>query len=155
MPRRNWKRFHPNSLRAALQGCLDFARERHNRSIQQVSDLMGLKSHWTLYKWLESGRMPATLIRPFEHACGATFVSEFLALSAGKITIDIPTGQRPTAEDLLALQEVCSLAVRELLRFAKEEKDPDRVVAAITPALEQLCWHRRNVQTHIQPELDL
>ena len=59
MPRTNWKKFHPNSLQDAMEGCTKFALEKHNRGIDRIAGLMGLASKYTLYKWLGNGRMPA------------------------------------------------------------------------------------------------
>ncbi|MCU8084256.1 hypothetical protein [Shewanella sp. SM23] len=66
--RRNWEKVRANNLRHLMALCLEFAREKQNLSVDRVADLMGLPSKWTLYKWLENGRIPAVLIRPFEHA---------------------------------------------------------------------------------------
>ena len=70
MTRRNWKRIRPHSLRYALELCKEHARERRNLSVERIAELMGLADHWALYKWFQSGRIPANLIRPFEHVCG-------------------------------------------------------------------------------------
>ena len=59
MRRRNWKRVNPTSLRHAMELCLDYGREKRNLSVDRVADLMGMPSKYTLYKWLENGRMPA------------------------------------------------------------------------------------------------
>ncbi|MDO5940617.1 hypothetical protein [Burkholderia cepacia] len=75
MSRRNWKRVRPMSLRHALELCKDYAKERHNLSVERIAERMGLADHWTLYKWFQSGRMPLNLVRPFESACGIDFVT--------------------------------------------------------------------------------
>lgn len=156
MPRRNWKNFRPSCLSSAMEGCLNFAREKHNRSVEQVSDLMGAKK-WTVYKWIENRKIPAHMIRPFEHATGATFVSQYLALSAGYLTIPIPRGKRPTSDDTIELQAVCNAACTEIINFAKDKGNtkPEDVVAAIVPALEQLAWHKAEAERYTQPELEI
>ncbi|AOE92049.1 hypothetical protein LBM341_03799 (plasmid) [Ralstonia solanacearum] len=57
--RRNWKRIRPTSLRHALELCKDYAKERHNLSVERIAESMGLADHWTLYKWFQNGRMQA------------------------------------------------------------------------------------------------
>lgn len=155
MSRRNWKRVRPNSLRQAMQLCLDYARERHNRSVERVADLMGLASHWTLYKWMENGRLPAVLIRPFEHACGVTFVTDYVALSAHKLPVDMPAGKPAQDTDVLALQTQFNEAVNLLARFYKGDADAGETIAALTAAMADIANHRANVAQSLEPELAL
>lgn len=155
MSRRNWKRVRPNSLRESMELCLEFARDKHNRSIDRIADMMGLPSKWTLYKWLESGRMPATLIRPFEHACGATFMTDWIAQSAHKLVIDIPQGRAATEMDIADLQGRLADVMGQLIRFYKGESNADQTVAGITDVMAGLAWHRANVSRQAAPELDL
>ena len=68
MTRRNWKTFNPRSLRDALEGCKDFAQERHNRSVERIAELAGEESHWTVYGWMRDGSIPGKKIPAFEHA---------------------------------------------------------------------------------------
>lgn len=155
MSRRNWKRVRPTSLRQAMQLCLDHARERHNRSVERVADLMGQPSHWIIYKWIESGRLPAVLIRPFEHACGATFVTDYLATSAHKLLVDIPCGRPARDTDVLALQTQFNEAVNLLARFYRGEAEADATLAALTAAMGEIAGHRANVAQSLAPELAL
>lgn len=155
MRRRNWKRVNPTSLRHAMELCLDYGREKRNLSVERVADLMGIPSKWTLYKWLENGRMPTTLIRPFEHACGATFITQYIGASAQKLLIDIPAGKPASQDDLLTLQTALNDAVSLLARFYKGEIESDQVVGGITQAMGQLAGHRCNVEKAAAPELAL
>ncbi|MCA8013583.1 hypothetical protein [Burkholderia cenocepacia] len=155
MSRRNWKRIQPHSLRHALELCKEHARERRNLSVERISEHMGLADHWTLYKWFQSGRMPISLIRPFEDACGADFVTRWVAASAGRLIIDIPTGRDATAEDMQILQRTLNAAVGQLLDFYAGSANADETIATIQQAMEGLAWHRGNVERHVQPELDL
>jgi hypothetical protein len=95
MPGRNWKRVAPTTLSNAIELCIEFAKEKHNRSVDRIAELIGLANKYTLYKWIESGKLPAISIRPFEHACGCDFVTRYLAHSAHKLLIDIPSAARP------------------------------------------------------------
>lgn len=155
MARRNWKRLTPTSLRHAIELCLEYARERRRLSVDRVADLMGLPSKWALYKWLESGRMPAILIRPFEHACGCTYVTQYLATSAHKLLVDIPSGQPARNEDVLELQTGFNDAVNLLARFYRGEGSAEETMAALSQAMSEIAGHRENVSKSLTPELGL
>lgn len=155
MPRRNWKRVSPTSLRHAMELCLEHGREKRNLSVDRVADLMGLANKWTLYKWLENGRMPANLVRPFEHACGATFMSQYIATSAHKLLVDIPTGKPAQDDDVLALQGACNEAINLLARFYRGDADADATAAALTGLMGEIAGHRERVNKSLTPELSL
>ena len=142
MRRRNWKRVNPTSLRHAMELCLEHGREKKNLSVDRVADLMGMASKYTLYKWLENGRMPAVMIRPFEHACGATFITQYIGTSAQKLLIDIPAGQPASQDDLLTLQSTLNDAVTLLAQFYKGNLESEEVMAGLTTAMGQLAGHR-------------
>ncbi|SFB28272.1 hypothetical protein SAMN05216248_10451 [Pseudomonas simiae] len=91
MNRRRWKTIQPTSLRHGLELCKDFAKEAHNMSVERIAVEMGVTDQWTVYKWLQTGRMPANMIRPYERACGCDYVTRWIAASAGRLTIVIPT----------------------------------------------------------------
>ena len=155
MARRSWKRMAPTSLREAMELCLEYGRAKRNLSVDRVADLMGLSSKWTLYKWLENGRMPAVLIRPFEHACGATFVTQYIATSAHKLLVDIPSGRRAGHDDVLALQTGFNEAVNLLARFYEGSASADETMAALTKTMTEIAVHRENVSKAMEPELEL
>jgi len=155
MARRNWKRVAPTSLRHAMELCLEYGREKRNLSVDRVADLMGLTSRWTLYKWLESGKMPAILIRPFEHATGATFVTRYIATSAHKLLVDIPNGKPAKDIDVLALQTGFNEAVNLLARFYQGEASAEETMASLTQTMSDIAAHRENVSKALAPELSL
>lgn len=154
MGRRNWKRIQPASFSHAMELCLLHAKERHNRSVDQVADLMGLANKWVIYKWVESGKLPGILIRPFEHACGIDYVTRYIAHSNHKLLIDIPTGRAVTENDIHELQSHFNDALGLLLKFRHGDQNTDETIAAITTVLQDLAWHRGNVEKSAQPELD-
>lgn len=155
MASRNWKRLQPHSLRHGMELCLEYARETRRLSVDRVADLIGLANRWTLYKWLESGRLPAVLIRPFEHACGADYVTRYLAATAQRLLIEIPTGRRCDAADINGLQASFTTAVGLLIRFYEGTASAEDTLAALTDALNGLAWHRVNVAKAQAPELPL
>lgn len=154
-PARNWKRLQPTSLRHALELCKEHARERLNRSVERIADEMGITDHWTVYKWIQTGRIPANLIRPYEVACGIDYVTRWVAASAGKMLVDIPTGRRLEGADVIALHNGFGAALQLLTDFYAAKAQPDAVIAALTTHLQDVAWHRANVAQFATPELDL
>ena len=150
---RNWKRIQPNSLRDALRLCKDHALAKHNYSVERIADLMGITAD-LLYKWLASGRMPASSIPAYEHVCGINLVTRWLAASAGNLIIPMPTGRNADAEDLHALQEVLNAAAGQLIQFYTGKAEAASVLAAVQTGLEGLAWHKVNVEKHLQPEFE-
>ena len=155
MASRNWKRVAATSLPNAMELCIEYARDRHNRSVEGIAALMGVANKYTLYKWVESGKLPAISIRPFEHACGIDFVTRYLAHSTGKLLIEIPIGRCPGPEDVLRVQGSCHAAVDVLIKFYKGELTSEQASSAVTVAMEDLAWHRSNAAKLHAPELDL
>lgn len=153
--RRNWKRIQPTSLRHALELCKDHARERLNRSVEQLAELMGMTDHWTLYKWLESGRMPVVMLRPYQAACGIDFVTRWIAGSAGKLLIDIPTGRHLQAADITDLHGAFADATKLLTDFYAGRADQAETLEALTHHMQQVAWHHGNVGAHTNPQLEL
>lgn len=153
--RRNWKRIHPNSTVDALRLCKEYALETKNLSIERIADRMGA-SHDSLYKWLATGRMPLISLMSFELACGCHFASEFLAASAGKLVVSIPTGRASSTASMVELNTGFAEALQLLTDFyaAPAHTDPAETVAALTRHLQQVAFHQANVLQHATPELD-
>ncbi|MGC4077282.1 MAG: hypothetical protein QM702_09650 [Rubrivivax sp.] len=153
-PRRNWKRLQPTSLRHALELCKEHARERLNRSVERIADEMGIADHWTVYKWLQTGRIPANLIRPFEVACGIDYVTRWIAASSGKMLVDIPTGRHLAGTDVVALHNGFGAALQLLTAYYSNKADAAGTLEALTSHLADVAWHRANVAQFSTPELD-
>lgn len=151
--KRHWKTVQPRDLRNAHELCLEYARDKHNRSVDNVADLMGLTNKWTLYKWMEAGNLPVRMVKPFEHACGIAFVSKWLAMSDNKLVIDIPRGARVSSTDIQTLQAITHDAIGALIKFYNEQCDAESTMAAVQTSLEKMAWHRSNVEKFRQPEL--
>jgi len=151
--RRNWKLVKPTSAVAALRLCKEFAAERANLSVERIADRMGV-SHDSLYKWLSTGRLPAILLPTFEMVCGCHFTTEWLAASAGKLVIAMPTGKTATQTEMVALNTGFSAALQLLTDFYADRADPETTVAALTAHLTKVAWHHANVLQHAAPELD-
>ncbi|MEQ9132687.1 MAG: hypothetical protein RJQ08_08600 [Salinisphaeraceae bacterium] len=154
MARKRWKKTHPRDMQEAIRLCLDYAVHRHNRSVARVGDLVGV-SEWVIYKWMSEGSIPSRRIRPFEFACDATYVTEYLGHSAQKLIVDIPSGGDVSQDDLLNLQTVCNQAVNELTRYYRGEADTPDVLETVTRAMRELAGHRENVIKTDAPELPM
>lgn len=155
MTRRNWKSIRATSLRHAFELCKEHARAKRNLSVERIAELMGMDDHWALYKWLSSGRMPAVMIPNYENACGCHYVTQWLAASAGKMAIDIPTGRPCNQTDIQALQGLLHATTGALMAFYAGSADAPNTLAQIRAAMEGLGWHHGNVQQHDQPQLEL
>ncbi len=155
MTRPSWKRVSPCSLRQSMELSLEHARVKHNFSVDRVADLMGQSNKWTLYKWLENGRLPAVLIRPFESSCGIDLVTRYLGHSANKMLIDIPTGRKASGRELNELLASFSHASGLLVAFYESNSSPAETESALTALLEDLAWHRANVKQTMQPSFEL
>ena len=154
MKRRNWNQWRPSSLQEAIEGCLHYAQEKHRLSVDRLADLLGV-SKWTIYKWIESGSIPAKSIAGFEAHCRCCYVTGYLAASARQLLISLPTGRLPGQQDIHALQDACTSAVGTLLRFVAGKADKQETHGALTVAIERLALERAHVEHHAQPELPL
>lgn len=152
MRKKNWRGVQAYDLRHAIELCIEHARDRHNRSIEQVADLIDANK-WTLYKWIESGAIPANKIKPIEFACGVDFISRYLVVTSGKLVIDIPKGRRSGPDDMQVLQVATHDAVGALMKFYNDQADAKETLASVQTAMESLAWHKTNVEKTEQPEL--
>lgn len=153
MNRRPWKSLRPTSLLEALRLCKEHAQAKRQLSVERIADLMGV-SHDRLYKWLATGRMPAILIPAYELACGINYVSVWLATSAGKLVIDMPTGRTVQQRDVVDLQMPWSKAFQLLCNFYEGRAGRDETLSALQGHLEQVAFHHHNVSQHAEPELE-
>ncbi|MBL4799804.1 MAG: hypothetical protein JKY50_20590 [Oleispira sp.] len=155
MAKRNLKRAVPRSLRHSMELCMEFAKDRKNLNVDRIADLMGLSSKWTLYKWLESARMPVNLVRPFENVCGCSFMTQYIASSAHKLLFDMPSSKPAKEEDLLALQTGFNEAVNVLASFYKGDAEAAEALGELTRHMSEIAAHRARVEKVAEPELEL
>lgn len=155
MSRRDWKKVRATSLRHAMELCLEHARVVKRLKAEQVAELMGLPNHWNLYKWLENGRLPTNLIRPFENACGIDFVTQYLGQSSHRLLIDIPRGRTASNGDMAELQLLLAEVTQSLVRFYAQTQELDETITSINNSMTALAWHRQNALLMAEPELEL
>lgn len=145
----------PISATHAARLCKDHAAIKLNLSVERIADLMGV-THDLLYKWLGNGRMPLILIPAFELACGCSYLSEWLATSAGKLVINMPKGKKPTTADLMAINTTWANALALLTNFYSDpsQADTEATLAALRTHMEQVAYHHQNVGSYTTPELE-
>ncbi|MCO1336234.1 hypothetical protein MO867_18035 [Microbulbifer sp. OS29] len=153
--RRRWNKAVATNLRQALEWCKDYAKDIHNLSVERIAEGMGLADHWALYKWIQTGRMPAVMIPAYERVCGCDFVSRWLAASSGYLVVKIPSGKAASATDVLTLQGEISSAISTLVDFYNGKSDVAETLAELRKAMEGLAHHHRNVEEFHTPELPL
>ncbi|MEG0149195.1 MAG: hypothetical protein RR701_07415 [Comamonas sp.] len=151
--RRDWKRIRPISLVHAMRLCTEFALERHNLSVARIADRMGVSLD-CLYKWLATGKLPAVQIPTLELACGCSYVSTWLAMSAGKLVIDQPKGRKASDSDLVEFNTGFAEALQMLGNFHQGKSSAQETLHALQRHLEAAAWHHSNVAQHATPELD-
>jgi len=151
---RFWKRRTPTSLRQAVDESIDYFKEAHNGSVEKISDLMGYSSVWSLYKDLADLKLKINQVKSFEHATGIDLLSRYYAATAGRISIELPTGKTAGADSLNELQAALNDAVGALLKFYSGQKSAEETLDQINTGMQELAWHRVNVTQHAQPELE-
>ncbi len=151
---RNWKRLIPRSTVEAMRMCKDYAKERHNLSVERIADKMGISAD-LLYKWLSNGQMHLSLVQSYEAICGIHFVSDHLSYARGLLLVPAPSGRDLFDDDLLQMHQSFSTAMVLLSDFYAGKADLLATQAALTAHMEQTAWHRTNVAQHAQPELEL
>lgn len=154
MSRRNWRGVQPTSLRNAIELCKDYARDVHRLSVERIAELMGEESAWTVYGWLRDGSIPARKIAAYEHVCRVNYVTRWLAISAGCMLVQIPTGRALTERDVMALHADFNAAADHLIRFYAGQADTDATLGALTELMQGVAWHHGNVRQHQQPTLE-
>ncbi|WP_028294260.1 hypothetical protein [Oceanobacter kriegii] len=155
MAKRNWKRQQPRSLKHGMELCVEHAKQVKSLSVERIADLMGLPNHYTLYKWLEEARMPALMIRPFEHACGQSFVTQYLAASSHQLLVPMPNSKPAKSEDLMALHGSFSAAVAVLAAFYQGDEEGEAAMAELTRLMGDVASHHTRVERMCAPELEL
>ncbi len=153
---KTWKpNQRPTSATHSMRLCKDRAAIKLNLSVERIAELMGVTPD-SLYKWLATGRMPAILIPAFELVCGCNYVSEWLATSAGRLVIQMPTGRKGTDADVMQVNTSCAAALQLLTSFYANPTaaDATATLAALRTHMEQVAYHEHNVSTYTNPELE-
>ncbi|WP_374348543.1 hypothetical protein [Chitinimonas sp.] len=153
MSKRNWKRERPTSLQDAFNLSCDFALEEHRRPAKQMWELMATTQQ-TYSRWTAEASMPVNRIPQFEQLCGCRFVSDYLALAAGRMVVDLPLGKKADAVEVAELQARAAETMALLIRFYQGRAALDETLMALDEVLRGLGYHRANVVKVAEPELD-
>jgi len=153
-PRRKRPVRIPSSLADAVQANLDYAIKHHNRGVKRVADLMGLELS-TLYKKIGESRITVGELATFEHACGATYLTEYLCAQAHLLAVEMPAGRKLQAVDAMDLQQHFAEAMALLIGFYKGQSDQEETLNSLSGLMGEIGWHRANVERANSPELAL
>lgn len=147
-----WKRLQPSNLRESSRYCKEYARTFKRLTVPAIAELMGITED-TLYKWLSTGNMPATMIPVYENVCGIDYITQYLALRSHKLLIDIPIGKKAQPIEISELQSVVAKGMSMLIECYKEGGDVIKTAEALTQIMGGVAFHRENIQREL--ELDL
>ncbi|MGQ0711004.1 MAG: hypothetical protein ACT4NV_14805 [Rhodoferax sp.] len=132
-------------IQTAIRDCLDHAKRALYRDVASVAELMGLENKWVLFKWSETGRMPAIAIPAFEEACGSNALSKCLADAGGTLTIPAPTGRLARVTTSAEAHHVTAMAIAKAVSAEIDPSKTDEAVRAINGAIEALAWLRHQL----------
>ncbi len=152
--RTNWKRVQAKSLNEALELCLKYAEEKQRLSIERIADLMAVNK-WTLYKWIANANIPLDKVPAYEHICSIDFVTQYLANSAQKLLIEIPTGRKAKEMEINNLQASFADSMSLLHKFYDSKIGLEETIAQLTHTMSGLAWQREALQKYDAPELSL
>lgn len=152
MPIRLLKTVVARSLSHAFQLCKERALKTQNLSVERIADRIG-SSPDTLYKYLSDARMPAHKIIAFEAACESAFVTQYLAHSHGFLLVKIPSGRAAEHIEINELQKFMNEIINGLLDITAHRGDAEDAKDQITALMQDLAYHRANVEKLNQPEL--
>lgn len=147
-----WKRLQPSNLRDSLRLCKEYARQFNRLTVPGIAELID-ETEDTLYKWLSTGKMPATKIPVYEHVCGIDYVTQYLAYRSHKLLIDIPSGVPASEVEISELQSIVADGMALLIRFYKDGDNEEKTIEGLTRIMGGVAFHRENIQH--QPELPL
>jgi len=150
----NWNNKQIRSLKHAIQLSLDHAKVTKNLSVDGVSDLLGLSSKFTLYKWASNQRVPLIMVRPLEFVTGEHFITRYLCHSSFHLMIKIPTGKGVTESSINNLQSAFAECIGILIGFYSRKVETNEAIASLDYMMEKLAWHRENINKFHQSEFD-
>jgi hypothetical protein len=135
-------------LIAAVNACLTHAKSDLFRSIADVASAMPTNPKLdTVYKWLQTGRLPLAEIPAFEQACGANHVSEYLASCGGYLLIKAPVAQGLPQVEFARVQWQVAKAILATATAAVDAGQTPDAVSALTVAINSLVAVRHQLIT--------
>lgn len=132
-------------IHTAIRECLDHAKRVLYRDVASLAELMSLDNKWVLFKWAETGRIPAIAIPAFEEACGSNALSKCLAEAAGGLTIPAPTGRLARVTTSAETHLLAASAIAKAVSAEIDHSKTDEAIRAINGAIEALAWLRHQL----------
>ena len=129
----------------ALNSCIFHAAEHYGLSITDISASMEASSNWTVFKWIESGKMPLCEIAKFEDACHARFVTRYLAEHAGLLLLPKPKATDNPTQTLLGAHKAIADALSHAANFWDGKGDKKQALKTIDTAMEALACQRKQI----------
>ena len=133
-----------SEIQAAIQACITHAKQEMYRDIGDIAEAMGV-NQWVLYKWVQSGKLPAVHIPAFECACGVTHLSKYLAAAGGLLTIKAPPAAGYTQVDWAQAQWEVAKAMAEAAGAAIDPGKTQQALKAINQAMDALASTRHQL----------
>ena len=133
-----------SDIRAAMRESLKFAKKEHYLDVADVADRMGLPNAWVLFKWAETGRIPALVIPAFEKACGTALLSRSLAEASGHLVIRARSHPIGSAADWSQVNLLVAQAMAEAAAVVAAPAPERRraTIKAINKAMDILAYMR-------------
>lgn len=132
-------------IQSAIREYLDHAKRVLYRDVANLAELMSLDNKWVLFKWVETGRIPAVAIPAFEAACGSNALSRCLAEKGGSMTIPAPTGRFARVASSAETHLLVSTAIVKAIAAEIDTSKAGEAVRAINGAIESLAWLRHQL----------
>jgi hypothetical protein len=125
----------------AINDCLKHAEEHFGMTTKDIAQTMNVNM-WTLFKWLESGKLPLNEINKFEAACHARYITRYLADASGLILVTKPRNMEAPENALVAINKASSNAISAIAEYIGGTKNKQGTTKAIDAAIEVLVWQR-------------
>lgn len=154
MSRKNWNQLIARSLTESLQLCKESAIANKQMSVPRIADRLGCSPDM-LYKHLGAASMPAYMLIPFMEACHRIYPLQYMAHSLNYLLVPMPRGRKAEHKALVQLNMFCTEVMGKLLALESGECTQQDVVDHLTLLMENLAYHRLEVQKLDQPELEL
>jgi hypothetical protein len=132
-------------LAEAINACLKHANEHYGLSVKDIAPGMNTKM-FTLFKWIESGKMPLNVVAQFENLCHARYITRHLAEVSGFILVTCPRGMETPENALVTLNKTTVEAVGSVAGFMSGDKSKRDAIKAIDTAIESLVWQKSRIQ---------
>ena len=127
-----------SAIQVALRNCLNTVKKTHYLGINDVADVMKV-SRDVLYKWVQTGRIPACHIADFEDACSDTSLSRTLAAAQGYLLVPNAPGVTVQHSGVVHTHSLVATAMLAATVALNESERSEQAVRAISQAIDGLA----------------